>query len=703
MLDGLTLRNRIFLFSSLLLLMAFLLMWIFVRPQYREAIINERTTIVSQLQEYSLKRSDQIIRNWLNSTNYTAEEIAKAPEQTQNIVTKTINLTPGLMRITISEQSSAESVDMRRSFYDEVDFSGIKYKWYPSRLDPMINVSWSPDTLQNTHFFIAKRVIQIGGNIFQLDMFFDASQITRELINIPLGGNYVANIVSGTGDNIVPEQPFEFPAFLVGDASYSSQSTIEMNGSNWFVMTSRFQTTPFWHVIAVEDSFILQPVHDLIRFSVITGGVILFILFCFSWYVSIHVNKPVEQIITDVEYLSALNFEHQIKPVSLPEFDLMQETLENIRLTLQRYQKINVERIILEESKNKYMMTYSEDLIGILDENQHFSFLNNNFQNFLNSLQLDPKVITPDEILEHADIQTTKLEQNIHYPDPYTIKINRAELSHSLKEGKSYFYDFQYVTIVDQEDNEQAAMIILHDKTEDRLNDIKRNDMINIIVHELKNPISGVIGLSQILLENENIEDEEQQVLVNQINLSGDRMNKLVNRFLEIQRLESGKNSAEFENVDLEKVVEHVQQITSPLLSEKNLTIDSKKTGRDFKVKGSSDLLFDAVQNLISNAIKYGNENRTIEIQLTEKPENIRFSVTDHGFGISTEDQKKIFDKFYRVRSKATSREKGTGLGLAYVREIIHQHDGEIELESNEAIGSRFTLIIPKTNGQSLT
>lgn len=348
-------------------------------------------------------------------------------------------------------------------------------------------------------------------------------------------------------------------------------------------------------------------------------------------------------------------------------------------------------------------MTYSEDLIGILDENQHFSFLNNNFQNFLNSLQLDPKVITPDEILEHADIQTTKLEQNIHYPDPYTIKINRAELSHSLKEGKSYFYDFQYVTIVDQEDNEQAAMIILHDKTEDRLNDIKRNDMINIIVHELKNPISGVIGLSQILLENENIEDEEQQVLVNQINLSGDRMNKLVNRFLEIQRLESGKNSAEFENVDLEKVVEHVQQITSPLLSEKNLTIDSKKTGRDFKVKGSSDLLFDAVQNLISNAIKYGNENRTIEIQLTEKPENIRFSVTDHGFGISTEDQKKIFDKFYRVRSKATSREKGTGLGLAYVREIIHQHDGEIELESNEAIGSRFTLIIPKTNGQSLT
>ncbi|WP_350202293.1 ATP-binding protein [Gracilimonas sp.] len=701
MFDGLTLRNRIFLFSSLLLLMAFVLMWVFVRPQYREAIINERTTIVSQLQEYSLKRSDQVIRNWLNSTNYTAEEIAKAPDQTQNIVTKTINLTPGLMRITISEQSSTESVDIRRSLYDDIDFSGIKYNWYQSRLDPMINVSWSPDTLQNTHFFIAKRVIQIAGNIYQLDMFFDASQITIELINIPLGGTYVANIVSGTGDNIVPEQPFEFPAFLVGDASYSNQSTIELNGNNWFVMTSRFQTTPFWHVIAVEDSFVLQPVYDLITYSLITGGVILFILFCFSWYVSIHVNKPVEQIITDVEYLSGLNFDHQIKPVSLPEFDLMQETLENIRLTLQRYQKINVEKIILEESKNKYMMTYSEDLIGILDENQQFSFLNNNFQSFLESLSLDPKVSSLDDILGHENIQTGKFERTIHYPNPYTIKINRAELSQSFKEGKTYFYDFQYVTIVDKEGAEQAALIILHDKTEDRLNDIKRNDMINIIVHELKNPISGVIGLSQILLENKNIAAEERGVLVDQIYLSGDRMNKLVNRFLEIQRLESGKESLELENVDLNKIVQNVHQITNPLLSEKKLKVSASKKGKNFKVKGNSDLIFDAVQNLISNAIKYGDLNRTIETQLKETEDSILFSVTDFGYGISTEDQKKIFDKFFRVKSKANAKEKGTGLGLAYVREIMHRHNGEIELESNEAIGSRFTLVFPKLNRQN--
>jgi signal transduction histidine kinase len=678
------------------------MMWIFVRPQYREAIINERTTIVSQLQEYSLKRTDQIIRNWLNSVNYMAEEIARSPSETENIVTKTINLTPGLMRIRISEQGADQAFDVRRSLYDDIDFTNIPYDWYPSRIDPKIIVSWSRDPQQSTHFFVTERVIQIGESIFQVNMFFDATSITSEMINIPLGGIYVANVVSGDGKNIVPTQPFEFPAFLVGDASYSDQSEIELNGRDWFVMTSRFETTPFWHVIAVEDSFILQPVYDLIAFSLITGGGILLILFTFSWYVSVRVNKPVEQIIKDVEYMSELNFDHQIQPLALPEFNLMQETLENIRITLNRYQKINVEKIILEEWKNRYMMTYSEDLIAILDESKKFSFINNNFYDFLEDLGIDPKEATLDTVMNHSKINTSKFEQNTHYPDPYTIKINRCELAFYLSNEKSDYYDFQYVSIVDKDDVEQAALIILHDKTEDRLNDIKRNDMINIIVHELKNPITGVMGLSKIMLENDAIDKEEQKVLLNEINLSGERMNGLVNRFLDIQRLESGRVSIDTENVDMAKIVQNVCSVTHPLLSEKNLKTNVVKEGNNFTIKANSDLVFDAIQNLLSNAIKYGDPNRIIEIALQDVNKQLKVSITDYGYGISLEDQKKVFDKFFRVKSNIKSaREKGTGLGLAYVREIMNKHNGEIELESNESIGTRFTLVFPKGSPQA--
>lgn len=702
MLDRLTLRNRIFLFSSLLVFLAFTLMWLFIRPQYREAIVNERTTIVAQLQEYSLKRSDQVVRNWLNSVNYMAEEIASDPAETQNIVTKTVNLTPGLMRILISEEGSTESFDLRRSIYDEVNFENLQHDWYTSRLDPKISVSWSADTTQAKHFLTALRVVQIGQNIYRIYLFFDATSITNDLTNIPLGGNYVANIVASDGKNIVPSTSFEFPSELIGDASYSDQSTVELGSNNWFVMTSRFETTPFWHIIAVEDTFILQPVYNLVLYSAITATLILLILFGFSWYVSIRVNKPVEQIISDVEYMSKLDFEHRIKPVELPEFKLVQETLENIRLTMYRYQKLNVEKIILEEWKNRYMMTYSEDLIAILSGDGTFSFLNNNFQRFAESLSIDPKEVKFKEVLNHESIKVGKFEQTTHYPDPYTVHINRAEIEHILNPDKSYFYDFQNLSIVDNNGIEQAALVIMHDMTEDRLNDIKRNDMINIIVHELKNPITGVMGLSKIMIENQNIDAEEQNVLLNEIHLSGERMNALVNRFLDIQKLESGSDSIDMENVDILNVAKNVRSISNPLLSNKRLTANIETKGKNFKVRGSKELIFDAIQNLLSNAIKYGDPNREIDIDLKEEKDSVKVSVTDHGYGISLEDQKKVFEKFFRVKSNNKSaKEKGTGLGLAYVREIVHRHQGEIELESNEKIGSRFTLIFPKKRAEN--
>lgn len=705
MLNDFTLRKRIFLFSLILISLAFALMWIFVRPQYREAIINERTTIVSQLQEYSLQRSDQTIRNWLNATNYMVNEIENNAAETQNIVARTLNLTPGLMRISITEEGSSETVDIRRSMYDEIYFSFIDYNWQPSNLDPTIRVSLSPDSLNQITFLIAQKAIRLGESIFFLDMYFNASSIVDELIDIPLGGTYEANIFTDNGSNILPQQLIELPANVFIEADFSNQSTIEVNGNEWFLLNSRFQTVPLWHVVAVDDSFILKPVHDLIIFSMIVGGAILVILFSFSWYVTRRVNRPVEQIISDVEHMSTLNFEHPIKPVDLPEFTLMQNTLETIRLTLERYQKINVERIILEEWKNRSLMTYSEDLIGILDSSKNFSFINNNLEQFLNSLNIDAETAHLDDILSHDKINVAKFEQRIHHPDPYTVKINSSEVSHFLNDNKNDYYDFQYVSIINKDEDVEAALIILHDKTEDRLNDIKRNDMINIIAHELKNPITSIMGLSEVLKDSTyQMNASEKDNLIDEILLSGERMKTLVNRFLDIQRIESGRVNVEFEEVNLMLVAEEVRSISRPLLEDKNLQTKLVREGRGFKVNGSPELIFDAIQNLLSNAIKYGGNDRTIEIKLNHKPDFHSISITDYGYGITLDEQKKIFDKFYRVKSnKNAAREPGTGLGLSYVREIINLHNGEIEIESNEEIGTRFTLVFPKQEVQNET
>jgi signal transduction histidine kinase len=221
--------------------------------------------------------------------------------------------------------------------------------------------------------------------------------------------------------------------------------------------------------------------------------------------------------------------------------------------------------------------------------------------------------------------------------------------------------------------------------------------MINVIVHELKNPITGVVGLSRLIIESDNIDPEESKALMQEVLNSGERMNELVNRFLEVQKLEAGNTSLNVTDVELREVVDDVATLSKPLLSSKKLNLSISESGKKLKIEADKDLVFDAVQNLLSNAVKYGDPERTIEIDLKSSKSTISIAVTDYGYGISIEDQGKVFEKFFRVKSNMKSaREKGTGLGLAYVKQIMQRHNGDISLESSPNIGSRFILTFPK-------
>ena len=697
MFQKLTLRNRIFLISSLLILAAIALIWVFIRPEYQDKIVKERTTIVSQLQEYTLRQTDATIRNWLNSTIRLSQDLSTDPANAPELSNKAINYTPGLMRVIIADTESDEEIDLVRGIYNDIDFSFEQINWHPSRIDASTNTAWIADPDQSVDFFITERAFQIGSNVFRLRLHFNSQNLNNSLITIPLGGSYFTSISNSLGENIVPLSNFEFPNDLIGETSFSDEKVITVDSKNWYILSSRFETIPFWHLIAVEDSFILEPVNQLVRFSFYTAAVVLLLMFGFSWYVSLRVNKPIKLLLEDVEYLGNLDFDHRIKQVSLPEFQPMHDTLENIRETLSRYQKLNVEKIILEEWKNKYMVTYSEDLIGIIDEDGTFSFLNNQFIAFLEDLELNPKNTSLDKILKHNNIKVSDSNQSVHYPDPFTIKVNQSSLTHTTKEGADYFYDFQYLSILDENNKQIGAYVIIHDKTEDRLLDIKRNDMINVIVHELKNPITGVVGLSRLIIESDNIDPEESKTLMQEVLNSGERMNELVNRFLEVQKLEAGNTSLKVTNIELREVVDDVATLSKPLLSSKQLNLEITETGKTFKIEADKDLVFDAIQNLLSNAVKYGDPGRTIEIDLKSSKSTVSVAVTDHGYGISIEDQGKVFEKFFRVKSNIKSaKEKGTGLGLAYVKQIMQRHNGDISLESSTNIGCRFILTFPK-------
>lgn len=697
MFQKLTLRDRIFFISSLLIMAAITLIWVFIKPEYQDKIVKERTTIVSQLQEYTLRQTDGTIRNWLNSTIRLAQDLSQDPANAPELANKAINYTPGLMRVIIADTESDEEIDLIRAIYDSIDFSIEQIDWYPSRIDETTNTALINRPEQTVDFFITERAFQIGSNVFKLRLYFNAQNLNNSLTNIPLGGTYFTSISNSMGESLTPSSTFEFPNDLIGETSFSDEKMITIDSKNWYILSSRFETIPFWHLIAVDDAFILEPVNQLLRFSYYTAVFVLLFMFGFSWYVSLRVNKPIKLLLEDVEYLGNLDFDHRIKQVSLPEFQPMHDTLENIRATLSRYQKLNVEKIILEEWKNKYMVTYSEDMIGAVGEEGTFTFTNNQLIAFLEDLELNPKDTSLENILNHSNIKVSESNQALHYPDPFTVKVNQSSLTHSTNEGTEYFYDLQYLSILDESNEEIGAYVIIHDKTEDRLLDIKRNDMINVIVHELKNPITGVVGLSRLIIETDDMEPTESKALMQEVLNSGERMNELVNRFLEVQKLEAGNTSLNVSDVDVKEVIGNVTMLSKPLLSSKSLSLSVTETGKKFNIEADKDLVFDAIQNILSNAVKYGEPERVIDIDLKSTRDSVIVAVTDHGYGISIEDQSKVFEKFFRVKSNVKSaREKGTGLGLAYVKQIMQRHHGDIALESSANIGSRFILTFPK-------
>lgn len=607
MFNKLTLRDRIFLISFMLILLAISMIWIFIRPNYKEAIINERTTIVTQLQEYSLRQVDQRVRVWLNSLNRFAEDLSGNPEQTEILVEKAINYTPGLMRILISEPNSNQNIDIKKRIFNETDFTLPTLNWTPSRLDPQISFVWYYEENNPNSFFVAERAIQIGEDIYYIRLFYDSNPLNDALLIIPLGGQYKTNILNSSGAQLIVDESIKFPKELIGDASYASKSAMTISGSDWFVLSSRFETLPLWHLVAVEESYVLQPVRTLLIFTMIAAGGILSIMLFFSWYVSNKVNQPIQKLLTDVSHLSELNFSHHIDKVNLPEFEAMRVTLDDIRMRLERYQQLNVEKIILEEWKNRYMMTYSEDMVGIIGEDGKFSFINNQMMFTLRSLGLNSESVTLNDILSNKSVNISKPTQALHSPDPFTVRIDQSELSITHNDGNAYYYDFQLLAISDKEGNEMGAYVMIHDKTEDRLLDVKRNDMINIIVHELKNPITGVVGLSEILMKESSFTIEDQKNFISEIHISGTRMNNLVNRFLEVQRLESNQK-VEFSRVHLNSLISDVVTISKPHLNSKDLLLNVSANKENIVLEANRELLFDAIQILVSNALNMGKE-----------------------------------------------------------------------------------------------
>lgn len=223
---------------------------------------------------------------------------------------------------------------------------------------------------------------------------------------------------------------------------------------------------------------------------------------------------------------------------------------------------------------------------------------------------------------------------------------------------------------------------------------------ISHLAHELKSPLTAIIGYADLFLRQQKRRGESQDTFTNlehieRVIRSGRHLLRLINDALEISRYEAGKMKLHPAAIDVGAAIAEVGELMEPLAKEKELKLVVNLEQAPGQVVTDSLRLQQVVTNLISNAIRY-TETGTIEVTC-QKLENQQWAIAvcDTGVGISPAAQKNIFEPYFQVRDLATRLPDSTGLGLAIVSRLVKLLQGKIELVSQVGIGSTFTVILP--------
>lgn len=225
--------------------------------------------------------------------------------------------------------------------------------------------------------------------------------------------------------------------------------------------------------------------------------------------------------------------------------------------------------------------------------------------------------------------------------------------------------------------------------TEKELDKVK-DEFVYVVAHELGNPIFALDGYLSILEDQlKNTAKKNKEIITSAKNVNS-QLSTLVNDLLEAVRNENGQLSFELEPVDIVAIVNEVVDSAKFKAKNKNITI-SYGASKQPKLTGSPAKIKEVVTNFVDNAIKYTPEGGHIDVWHDRDGDFIATHVKDNGYGMNQEEQKKLFEKFYRIKNENTKGISGTGLGLFICRQIIEKCGGKVSAESEEGKGSTFS------------
>jgi len=287
-----------------------------------------------------------------------------------------------------------------------------------------------------------------------------------------------------------------------------------------------------------------------------------------------------------------------------------------------------------------------------------------------------------NKVIQNAfDRELTNGNYDVEYR---TVGIEDGQLRWVRAKGKVFF---------NEHDEPLRFIGSVLEITDQKQNELRKNDFIGMVSHELKTPLTSLKAYVQILNSKaKQAHNVFSGDTLDKVELQINKMTTMINGFLNVSRLESGKIHLDRGEFRMDELVLEIIEETGPIMAGHDIRLIPCDC---IAITADRDKIGQVITNLISNAVKYSPRGNIVEIACVKVGDNAQLSIRDEGMGIRTEDKDRLFDRFYRVETTHTQNISGFGIGLYLSAEIIRRHGGKIWVESEKGVGSTFFFSLP--------
>ncbi|MEY2855799.1 MAG: hypothetical protein RLZZ74_108 [Cyanobacteriota bacterium] len=330
-------------------------------------------------------------------------------------------------------------------------------------------------------------------------------------------------------------------------------------------------------------------------------------------------------------------------------------------------------------------------LIAYIDNQQRYLYNNRTYESWYGR---------PRSSLRGKTIRGVVGESNYRQMLPYieTVLAGKAVTFESqpvTENGNSYWMNATYIPDFSSSGEVKGFFSMTEDITERKAVEQMKSEFISIASHEMRTPLTAIHGVIKLLSAGRLGELSESGTKMAEMALrNGDRLVRLVNDILDLERMESGRDEINHQKCDSGELIRQTMDSLSSMAEAQGIRLAT--VSESIELLADRDRIVQTLSNLISNAIKFSPANSTIWISSQWEQQNVLFAVKDSGRGIPKDKLENIFERFQQVDASDSRQKGGTGLGLAICRHIVEQHQGKIWAESINGQGSTFFFTIPQ-------